>query len=323
MSSESPVAVSPTDAVARSLEQVWSGSTDVRLTPVAESHSGFLYWVEATVDGAATDAVLRLPPPGARPVGAADVARQTRIMTMLATTGVPVPPIIAHSAEPVLDGRPFLLMEKVDGDPVRAALATMSREEVVAASFATIDLVAAVPAADTGIGDEEAADPEESVRRWQALRERAPQELVGRAPELERRLLSTPAPRGWVRLVHGDFHPGNLIFRDGSVVAVLDWEIAGLGVTAADKADLCLMGIRARFGEAYSGAAYAIPLDVMVTMAAEPGFDRVLATACHKYASILGYNLALHRRGKRVDPAYEGLTATIPGLIDVGLELLS
>jgi aminoglycoside phosphotransferase (APT) family kinase protein len=321
MSREGPVATA--DALARALEQVWSDSRDVHLTPVAESHSGFLYWVDATVDGAATAAVLRLPPPGARPVGAADIARQTRIMTALGATEVPVPRIIAHAAGPELDGRPFVLMEKVVGDPVGTALMTMSREAVLAAAFATIDLVAAVPVADTGIGHEQVADPEEAVRRWQALRERAPQELVGRAPELERRLLSTPAPRGRVRLVHGDFHPGNLIFRDRSVVAVLDWEVAGLGVTAADKADLCLMGIRARFGEAYSGAAYAIPLDAMVAMADEPGFDRVLAAACHKYASILGYNLALHRRGKRVDPAYEGLTATIAGLVDVGLELLS
>jgi hypothetical protein len=49
----------------------------------------------------------------------------------------------------------------------------------------------------------------------------------------------------------------------------------------------------------------------------------VLAATCHKYAAILGYNLGLHRRGKRIDPVYEGLTRTIPGLIDVGLELVA
>jgi hypothetical protein len=122
--------------------------------------------------------------------------------------------------------------------------------------------------------------------------------------------------------VHGDYHPGNLVFRDGAVVAVLDWEIAQLGVTASDKAGLCLPAIRTRFGESYSGASAAIPLEDAVAMADEPGFEPVLAATCHKYAAILGYNLDLHRRGKRIDPAYEGLTATIAGLIDVGLELL-
>jgi hypothetical protein len=43
---------------------------------------------------------------------------------------------------------------------------------------------------------------------------------------------------------------------------------------------------------------------------------------CYKYASIFGYNLMLHRRGKRPDPMYEEMTGTIVGLIDRGRELL-
>ena len=42
----------------------------------------------------------------------------------------------------------------------------------------------------------------------------------------------------------------------------------------------------------------------------------------YKYAAIFGYNLMLHRRGKRPDPMYEGLTTTITGMIDEGIELL-
>jgi hypothetical protein len=106
-------------------------------------------------------------------------------------------------------------------------------------------------------------------------------------------------------------------------VAVLDWEIAGLGVVPSDKAGLCLLAIRKRFRETYTGEPAAIPLEDMLAMADEPDFDHVLAATCHKYAAILGYNLGLHRRGKRIDPVYEGLTRTIPGLIDVGLELVA
>jgi hypothetical protein len=48
------------------------------------------------------------------------------------------------------------------------------------------------------------------------------------------------------------------------------------------------------------------------------------AMSLYKYASILGYNLMLHRRGKRPDPMYEGegMTATIVGMIDEGIRLL-
>jgi aminoglycoside phosphotransferase (APT) family kinase protein len=310
-------------ALAQALEAAWPGSRNVALRAIPESHSGFTYWVSAQREGRPTDAVLRLPPPGARPIGPADVARQARIMAALGSSAVPVPEILAFSADPVIDGRPFVLMAKVEGAALKSALETMSSRDLMRAAFETIDLIADVPVHATGIGDEAVTDPAAEVARWAALRERAPAELVSRAPLLEAKLLAGRPPVRRVRLVHGDYHPGNLIFRDGAVVAVLDWEIAQLGVLAADKAGLCMLAIRRRFGERYSGASAAIPLADMVAMADEPQFDYVLAASCHKYASILAYNLGLHRRGKRIDPAYEGLTRTIPGLIDVGLELLA
>jgi aminoglycoside phosphotransferase (APT) family kinase protein len=309
--------------LAAALQDAWPGSRDVSLRAIPESHSGFTYWVEAELDGRLTEAVLRLPPPGARPIGPADVARQARIMAALASTAVPVPEILGCSADPVLAGRPFVLMAKVDGDALDAALETMTPRDVMRAAFDTIEEIGDVLVQATGIGDEPVTEPRAEVARWTALRERAPAELVARAPILEAELLAASPPAGRARLVHGDYHPGNLVFRQGAVVAVLDWEIAHLGVLAADKASLCMLAIRERFGERYSSAAAAIPLADMFAMAGEPGFEYVLAASCHKYASILAYNLGLHRRGKRIDPVYEGLTTTIPGLIDVGLELLA
>lgn len=318
-------AAKPTElqALADALEAAWPGARRVSLRPIPESHSGFTYWVEAERDGEPTEGVLRLPPPGARPAGPADVSRQARIMTALAATAVPVPEILAFSAEPVIDGRPFVLMSKVAGDPLDSVLETVGAQGVMRAAFDTIDLISDVPVGETGIADEPVTDPTDEVSRWAALRERAPAELVKGAPALEAKLLARRPRSGTARLVHGDYHPGNLVFRDGTVVAVLDWEIAHLGVTPSDKAGLCMLAIRKRFGETYSGEWSAIPLDDMLAMADEPEFDYVLAATCHKYAAILGYNLGLHRRGKRVDPVYEGLTRTIPGLIDVGLELLA
>ncbi len=305
-------------ALAEALEAAWPRSANVTLRPIPESHSGFTYWVDAERDGQAVEAVLRLPPPRARPAGPADVARQARIMTALAATAVPVPEILAYSAEPVVDGRPFMLMAKVDGDPQ----ASLSPRELMRAAFDTIEEIGDVLVAATGIGDEPVTEPSAEVARWRALRERAPAELVARAPLLEAKLLAARPPVGRVRLVHGDYHPGNLVVRDGAVAAVLDWEIAHLGVLAADKAGLCMLAIRKRFGEPYSGESLAIPLADMVALAGEREFEYVLAASCHKYAAILAYNLGLHRRGNRIDPVYEGLTETIPGLIDVGLELL-
>ena len=323
MSAEAATKGGQLAGLAVDLEAAWGGARDVVLRPIPESHSGFTYWVSATVDGVSAEAVLRLPPPGARPVGPADVVRQTRIMRALGASKVPVPEILASSPEPVLGGRPFVLMSKVPGVGLADLGDQMTAHQIMRASFDTLELIADVPAGETGLDGEAVTDPLEDVRRWAALRERAPAELVARAPELEARLLRARPATGRPRLVHGDYHPGNLVFRDGSVVAVLDWEIAGLGVVPSDKAGLCLLAIRKRFGEAYSGEPAAIPLEDTLAMAGEPDFDHVLAATCHKYAAILGYNLGLHRRGKRIDPVYEGLTRTIPGLIDVGLELVA
>jgi hypothetical protein len=54
-----------------------------------------------------------------------------------------------------------------------------------------------------------------------------------------------------------------------------------------------------------------------------PDFTWFLAATCHKYGAILGYNLGLHRRGKRIDPIYDQFTRTIPGLFEAGLRILA
>ncbi|TMF48145.1 MAG: hypothetical protein E6I21_14290, partial [Chloroflexi bacterium] len=56
------------------------------IEPIPEGHSGFTYFVDG-------DYVLRLPPPGARIAGPADVVRQGRIMSALRSVGLPTPAI--------------------------------------------------------------------------------------------------------------------------------------------------------------------------------------------------------------------------------------
>jgi aminoglycoside phosphotransferase (APT) family kinase protein len=312
-----------TEVVRRELQAAWPGAgvSAVRLIP--ESHSGFTYFVEGEVEGAPAAGVLRLTPPGARPLGPADMARQARIMAALGAVGLPVPRILAASAEPVLDGRPFVLMERVDGVRIEQAVETASPRDLVARAFAAIRAVHELPAAATGLAGEQPMAAAGEVERWQALRGRSPEDLVREAPRLEERLLAAlPASRR-PALVHGDYHLGNLLFREGEVVAILDWEISELGQAPLDEAALCLVAVREAFGEPNPGAEAALPLEEMVAMAgAGPDLDWYLAATCHKYAAILGYNLGLHRRGRRIDPIYEELLRTIPGLIDAGLGFL-
>lgn len=306
------------------LEAAWPGAHVLTLAPIPTSHSGFTYSVTGEWEGAAVAGVLRLPPPGARPLGPADVARQARIMTALREAGLPAPCILASSADPVLDGRPFVLMERVAGVRIEEAVKTAPARDLVAAAFATIRRVHELPVAATGLAGEDPVGPAAEVVRWQSLRARAPEDLVKAAPRLEERLLGALPALRLPALVHGDYHLGNLLFEGGEVVAILDWEISELGQSPLDEAALCLLAVRQAFGEPNPGAESALPLGEMLALAGGgPDFAWYLAATCHKYAAILGYNLGLHRRGRRVDPIYEELLTTIPGLIDAGLRFLA
>jgi len=274
--------------------------------PIPEGHSGFSYWVE--LEG--RRGVLRLPPPGARIAGPADIPRQARIMAALSGQGLPVPAVTATSQDPVVDGRPFVLMEAIDGDRVEQAIEAGSTPvQLASAAVDVLRRFQAVPCENSGIGPEDPMPLEGEISRWTWLMERAPSELTARAPRLAGLLVERqPRPRPAV-LVHGDYHFGNMLFERGRVVAVVDWEIAQLGQPLLDLCCISLSHISAdAVGEMYG---------------VDPNDYRwYRALTYYKYAAIFGYNLMLHRRGKRPDPSYEQRTDTIVGLIDQGVGLL-
>jgi aminoglycoside phosphotransferase (APT) family kinase protein len=273
---------------------------------IPEGHSGFTYWVD--LEG--RRGVLRLPPPGARIAGPADIPRQARIMAALHAQGLPVPAIVATSADPVVDGRPFVLMEAIDGDRVEQAIDAGSTPLQLASS--AVDVLRrfqAVPCEDTGIGGEEPMPLEGEVSRWTWLMDRAPSELTGQAPRLAQLLVERQPPPSPPVLVHGDYHFGNMLFDGGRVAAVVDWEIAQLGQPLLDLCCISLSHVSAD--------------SVREMYGADPDDYRwYLALTYYKYAAIFGYNLMLHRRGKRPDPSYEQRTDTIVGFIDQGVGVL-
>ena len=51
---------------------------------------------------------------------------------------------------------------------------------------------------------------------------------------------------GTPRLLHGDFWPENIMWREERIVAILDWEDAAIGDPLADVAG-CFLGVEIRF----------------------------------------------------------------------------
>jgi aminoglycoside phosphotransferase (APT) family kinase protein len=294
------------------------------LAPIPEGHSGFSYWVD--LDG--RRGVLRLPPPGARIAGPADIPRQGRLMDALHRAGLPVPAVLAMSDQPVVDGRPFYLVEVVEGERIEKVSGAVPDRDLAHSAVQVLRRMQAVPLADTGIGDEAPSTLEAEIKRWSWLMDRAPAELTGAAPRLAELLVArAPAERRPV-LVHADFHYGNMLFRGPEVVAVLDWEIAEVGQPLLDLACLSVVArsVPGGPGSVPGGGAVVVSDRDLLEMygGADPDeFNWYLALTFYKYAGILGYNLMLHRRGKRPDPTYEGRTRTIVDFLDAGFELLS
>ncbi len=288
------------------------------LRSIPEGHSGFTYRV-ATDQG---PAVLRLPPPGARIAGPADIPRQGRILAALAGQGLPVPRLWASSGDPVVDGRPFILMEEVAGVRVESAAEVLAPQTLAQAALAVLLQLQAVPIAATGIGDEPSVSIGEEIAYWERLMGRAPEELTAEAPRLRQLLDRRPPQARPPVLVHGDFHYGNMLFADGRVVALLDWEIAELGQPHLDLGCLCVAAevggperATGRWEVPVQGLAEALGLDPLP-------MTWFRALTYYKYAAIFGYNLMLHRRGKRTDPTYEQRTDVVAGFIERGIALL-
>ena len=308
------------------LRALWSAPAlrVTRLEPIPEGHSGFTYFVDLE-GGPGEGYVMRMPPPGAKIRGTADVVRQGRIMAALHEAGLPAPAVPVLMSEPVLDGRPFILMERVAGSRIEGIQLEHDGETIARNAIQVLKRLHALPAERTGIGGEEPVGLEYELMRWAWLMERAPEELTGAAPELGRLLAERRPPERQPALVHGDYHYGNMLFRGAEVVAVLDWEIAQLGQPLLDLGCLCVIAQRRSFeGAPNPGGGVDVPVEKVVEMyGADPEeFHWYLALSCYKYASIFGYNLMLHRRGKRPDPMYEEMTGTITGLIDKGRELV-
>jgi aminoglycoside phosphotransferase (APT) family kinase protein len=290
--------------------------------PIPEGHSGFTYFVTAE-DGAAF--VLRLPPPGARIAGTADVMRQGRIMKALHDAGLPTPAVPIICSDPVVDGRPFVLMERVAGERIEPTALHENPREIAANAIDVLRRLQALPLDKTGIGDEDAVTLQVEMMRWAMLMQRAPEELTARAGELGGLLAAQVPVERRPNLVHGDYHYGNMLFRGPRVVAVLDWEIAQIGQPLLDLGCLCVMTIRHNYADAPSpGGAVAIAIEELFDLYGVDAGEMAwyVALSLYKYAAILGYNLMLHRRGKRPDPMYEGMTDTITGMIDEGIALL-
>ena len=190
------------------------------------------------------DLVLRRPPRAPGHPSAHNVVREARILTALAETSVPVPRVLAVCDDPEVIGAPFYVMEHVDGHVPLAHLPEMfeSPYERRKVGEAIVDALAAVHTVDLAASGLDqlgrargylARQLRRHLVLWEHYQTRDLPEVPYVADWLRREL----PDEGEVTLVHGDFHPANVVLSADAparVVAVLDWELATRGDPLAD-----------------------------------------------------------------------------------------
>lgn len=299
-------------------------------------HAGFSYGFDVSTKQQESRWFIRLPPPNVNWRGTADVLRQAEVLNALDSTKVPHCSIAWSGDDLQWFGCPYFVVPFLDGDTLKVGPGEWAAE---LSESRILDLGSQVMTALAEIHQVEIANVpylgepvpfQDDIERWDRFYERAADpELLSRVPDCRRRLLETIPHDAPVGIFHGDFQTSNLFCSlDGNLRAVIDWELTGIGATLNDVGWICTFsdpeawakdrGERPMFLDSQTLAQ----LYVDACGSSVEGIEWFRALAAYKFAIITGFNLSLHRRGKRPDPSWEQTALSMTPLIDRALELL-
>jgi aminoglycoside phosphotransferase (APT) family kinase protein len=195
--------------------------------------------------------VLRRPPTSHVLPTAHDMSREHRIIAALGPAGVPVPPALGLCLDDSVNDAPFYVMGFVDGIVTRTEAdveESLDRPARRHAGLTLVDTLAQIHAVDpdnAGLGDLGRKDAyvARQLRRWYANYQAARDSRGGATnadiDQVHDQLASHIPDQGPATVVHGDYRLDNCIVRaDGTVLAVLDWELCTLGDPLADLGQL-------------------------------------------------------------------------------------
>ena len=305
-------------------------------------HAGFAYGFAVAHRGGTDRWFLRLPPPGVRWEGTADMLRQVTALQALDGSEVPHCQVQWYGGPDDVGwfGCPYFVVEQLQGGDV-IGMGGGSRWVGELSAARRIDLGRQAMVALAGIHRTdwqarcgylgEPVSLERDVTRWDRFVERAAEpEALADIPDLRRRLLDRLPADANVGLFHGDFQFSNLYYTSsGELRAVLDWELCGIGATLNDVGWVATFNDPAAWrhhGAVPDGTPRADELIAQYRSAwGEPLADLswFRALAAYKFAIIAGFNLGLHRRGKRPDPLWERIAQSIGSLQARAAELLT
>jgi aminoglycoside phosphotransferase (APT) family kinase protein len=277
-------------------------------------------------DAAGRRLVLRRPPMSHVLPTAHDMGREFRIISALRPTPVPVAPALAYCDDEAVNGRPFYIMEFVDGFILRGAAeaeAALDERTRRVAGEDLVDVLAAIHQVDVdavGLGNLARRDGyiERQLRRWHGqfqqsqlqAREIGVYRPVPLVDEVHRLLADRVPQQHGTAIVHGDYRIDNtVISAEGRIQAVLDWELCTLGDALADVGTLMAYWSDQAVADIPGGLPPGAPGQLAAT--ALPGFP-YRAEVAKRYAERSGRDLS--ELGFYVAFAYWKLACILEGV---------
>jgi aminoglycoside phosphotransferase (APT) family kinase protein len=172
-----------------------------------------------------------------------DMAREHRIISALADTEVPVPPTLGLCEDDSVNDAPFYIMAFVPGFVlVDQAITEKNFDEAQRGRLGdeVVSVLAALHQIDpdaVGLGDlgRKEAYIARQLKRWRTQWEKTKTRELPAMDEVYAGLQSQMPEQVGTAIVHGDYRLGNmLVSKQGSIAAVLDWELCTLGDPLAD-----------------------------------------------------------------------------------------
>jgi aminoglycoside phosphotransferase (APT) family kinase protein len=230
---------------------------------------------------------------------------------------------------------PFFMVRFLHGETYQVrdpapVFADVSCADVLRSAVEALALVHRVDHA-TALPDwEQPKDLRTEIEFWAPILQKAAEPEWIEMGERTRQLLLDHIPDDpVVGIFHGDFQTNNILFDATTVVALIDWEISGIGAQLLDLGWLLFMNDAGSWADG-SGLHNVPPFDEIVSWySAAVGRSVTLddvafyrALSGYRFGVISGLNVMLHRTGKRPDPEWEGIALSVPSMFGRACELL-
>jgi aminoglycoside phosphotransferase (APT) family kinase protein len=314
------------------------GSSDLEVFDVDNmpGHAGFSYGFRVRLQDAVESWFIRLPPPNVNWRGTADVLRQVEVLNALQGSDVPHCAVKWSGDDLQWFGCPYFVVPWLEGDVLRLGTGEwaqgLTEEKKLDLGGQVMTALAGIhrldPVATPYLGDP--LSFEEDVTRWDRFYEKAADpHCLKDVPLVRQKLLDSIPADAPVGVFHGDFQTSNLFCSaEGDLLAIIDWELTGIGATLNDVGWIATFSDSDAWPKGAGERPMFLDPDILTDLYTQalgqplPYIHWFRALAAYKFAIITGFNLGLHRRGKRPDPTWEVTALSMTPLIDRANELL-